>query len=379
MDKKEFSNDSAQINGIGADPSEKIEYNEQAAEDAPVSEVSDTDISDAEVQITDASAEPENAKAQTSDASAESKNAKAQASDASAESKNANGSISDKDITVYDAEENGVSSNDGTDAKEAPSVGEASVPVAEELPSIVGSEETVFVTNDIISPAPISPETIPEEGEAEKTDDGEVMAAEEAEEKAPLYDDEDEEEPKAPAKEPPKAKTRAIDTVFDMIELVIFSLVAVLVITTFMFRHSIVDGSSMEQTLYEGEHLIISNLFYTPKRGDIIVCEDYTTSLRKPIVKRVIAVEGDHVFINAYGEVFINGSEEPLDEDYVYIDGPDMHYTVSITVPEGEIFVMGDHRNVSSDSRDIGTVSTDSVLGKVILRFYPFDRFGAVK
>ena len=172
---------------------------------------------------------------------------------------------------------------------------------------------------------------------------------------------------------------RAIDSVFDFMELFIFSLAAVLIITTFLFKHSVVDGGSMERTLFDGEHLIISNLFYTPERGDIIVCEDYTTPLRKPIVKRVIAVEGDRVEVTSDGWVTVNG--EKLDEPYRYVDfGQTVaKRPVDMIVPEGEIFVLGDHRNKSTDSRDIGTISVDSILGKVVLRFYPFESFGKVE
>lgn len=192
------------------------------------------------------------------------------------------------------------------------------------------------------------------------------------------------EEPLAPAAvdaEPEKydpKKPRRIDGRFDLVELFIFTLLAVMVLTSFFFRHSIVDGESMENTLYSGEHLIISDLFYTPKRGDIIVCEDYTTALSKPIVKRVIAVAGDTVEIKRSGRIYVNGVL--LEEEYVYLDDPFYSYKdLTTKVPDGEIFVMGDHRNASTDSRDIGTVSEDSVLGKVLIRFYPFDKFGVVK
>ena len=173
-------------------------------------------------------------------------------------------------------------------------------------------------------------------------------------------------------------KPRRVDRFFDFIELVVFTLLAVMIVTSFFFRHSIVDGESMENTLHSGEHLIISDLFYTPKRGDVIVCEDYTTAIPKPIVKRVIAIEGDTVKITSEGYVFVNGN--PLDEDgYVHIDDPSYHYSeLELTVPKNELFVMGDHRNQSTDSREIGTVSEDSVLGKVLLRFYPFNKFGKV-
>jgi signal peptidase I len=137
----------------------------------------------------------------------------------------------------------------------------------------------------------------------------------------------------------------------------------------------------MENTLHHGEHLIISDLFYTPRRGDIIVCEDYSKSLSDPIVKRIIAVGGDRIQINALGEVYVNG--ERLTEDYISrkpaSNGkPEIYNSIDMIVPEGKLFVMGDNRNNSTDSRHIGTIDEDSVLGKVLFRFYPFDKFGEV-
>ena len=188
---------------------------------------------------------------------------------------------------------------------------------------------------------------------------------------------------------------RKIDGIFDFIELFVFTLAAVLIITTFLLRYSVVDGDSMQNTLQDDEKLLISDLFYTPQRGDVIVFEDYTTVLKKPLVKRIIATEGQTVRIALDG-VYVDG--EKLDEPYVYTDGlpylydvtpksairnnPDFEYEYGryyqITVPEGELFVMGDHRSKSTDSRDIGTIRADAVLGKVILRIYPFDSFGSV-
>ena len=156
-----------------------------------------------------------------------------------------------------------------------------------------------------------------------------------------------------------------------------------MIITSFFFRHSVVQGDSMMNTLQNGEHLIISDFFYTPQRGDIIVCQDYTAKLNTPIVKRVIAVGGDTIRITKT-EIYVNG--EPENDYYVFIDPYAMPYFYEpmeeMTIPEGEIFVMGDHRNNSKDSRDqedLGTISEDAVLGKVLLRFYPFDKFGPVK
>ena len=184
---------------------------------------------------------------------------------------------------------------------------------------------------------------------------------------AKFISDEKEYDPKAP---------RKVDMRFDFVELFVFTLAAVLVIMTFFFKHSVVEGSSMEQTLHEGEHLIISDFFYTPETGDIIVCEDYSTGHLKPLVKRVIATGGQTVRIDPYGNVYVDG--ELLEEDYVYIDGYMENIPLFYSVPEGEVFVMGDHRNLSSDSRAFGTVSENSILGKVLLRFYPFDKFGTV-
>ena len=169
---------------------------------------------------------------------------------------------------------------------------------------------------------------------------------------------------------------RKIDTRFDFIELVVFTLAIVMFITSFVFRHSIVVGASMENTLYEGERLIISDLFYTPDYNDIIVFEDFSTDIRKPIVKRVIALENDTVKITE-DTVYVNG--EPILEGYVFIDEKNYEYEpLEIQVPPGKLFVMGDHRNESTDSRDFGCISEDSVLGVVLVRFYPIDRFGKV-
>ena len=165
-----------------------------------------------------------------------------------------------------------------------------------------------------------------------------------------------------------------------------FALAFVLVAMAFCFRHSVVDGGSMENTLYDREHLIISDLFYSPKNGDIVVVQDLSKAhtskeLAKPIVKRVIATEGQTIMIRSNGEIYVDG--ELLQEDYVYIDDPEYQYDELplMTVPEGCVFLMGDHRNVSLDSRSAaGTFSEDAILGKVILRVFPLgDRFGKIE
>ena len=147
---------------------------------------------------------------------------------------------------------------------------------------------------------------------------------------------------------------RKIDTAFDFIELFVVTLVTVLLLFCFVFRHSVVDGPSMNATLTDGDHLIISNLFYSPERGDVIVFEDYSLgrSERKPLVKRVIAVAGDVVEIRG-NAVYLNG--EKLDEPYVCIDDENYRYVsmAALTVPEGKIFVLGDHRNNSKGQKSM--------------------------
>ena len=172
---------------------------------------------------------------------------------------------------------------------------------------------------------------------------------------------------------------RTVDTVFDFLELFIYTLVAVMILTTFFFRHSVVEGDSMNSTLSDGDHLIIWDAFYTPEREDIVVFEDYSTSLKKAVVKRVIGLPGETVEIkkNADGEFLVYIDGNPIKQEYAYYGA---HYsspnTGVWTLGENEIFVMGDNRYNSTDSRDygVGPINVDSILGKVVLRFLPLDK-----
>ena len=195
-----------------------------------------------------------------------------------------------------------------------------------------------------------------------------------------------------------KVGERKVDGLFDFIELFVFTLAIVLFVTSFFVRQSVVDGDSMLGTLHDKETLLISDFLYEPKRGDIVVVDD-RSAYSVPIIKRVIAVGGDTVRITKIG-VIVNG--ELLDEPYVYTDGGKYEYRVEyrdiadvikgydtlkykdgefyeFVVPEGKIFVMGDHRNASTDSRTIGPVDVDAVLGRVLYRILPFSVFGPVE
>ena len=205
-------------------------------------------------------------------------------------------------------------------------------------------------------------------------------------------------------------KPRKVDGRFDLIELFVFTLAAIMLITTFFFKHSIVEGPSMESTLYDGDHLIISDFLYEPKQYDVVVVHD-VEAYPAPVVKRVIATEGQTVTLiktinqrvsskdNVYFSLEILVDGVPIDPSYAHysnsgfdpinIDITYENHTVvemtktSITyeyvVPEGEVYVLGDHRNRSQDSREFGSVKVDAILGKVLFRIYPFSDFGAIE
>jgi len=181
-----------------------------------------------------------------------------------------------------------------------------------------------------------------------------------------------------------KNQNRILGYIFEWAETVLIALCTVILVFTFLFRTVTVDGTSMLNTLKHNDNVIISNLAYTPETGDIVVLR--VPGYSQPLIKRVIATGGQHLVIDFDNwRVTVDG--EVLDESYVrYIKGASMHTLGSpnpldIVVPEGTVYVMGDNRNGSNDSRNpsIGTVDERYILGRVILRFAPFSSFGVVK
>ena len=154
----------------------------------------------------------------------------------------------------------------------------------------------------------------------------------------------------------------------------------VICIAVFLFGVRLVDvsGSSMWPTLHDGDKMLVSDLFYKPKYGDIIVFKTDRYDPNKALVKRVIATEGQEVSIDFdRGVVYIDGS--PIEEDYIAeLTKTKLDFIGPQTVPEGHIFVMGDNRNASTDSRkkEIGMVDTRMILGRAFYVAFPSGDMG---
>ena len=183
-----------------------------------------------------------------------------------------------------------------------------------------------------------------------------------------------------PIQEEPTGEYSFKTEIYDWMQCIVVALVACILIFTFVGRVIGVDGSSMLPTLEDKDKIIITNIHGELEYGDIVVLTKREFS-REPIVKRVIATEGQTVDIDfKTGEVWVD--DVLLDEPY--INAPtnrQLDVQFPVTVPEGCIFVMGDNRNKSTDSRasTIGFVDTRCVLGKAVNIIYPISRFGLVK
>ncbi|MDD2417482.1 MAG: signal peptidase I [Oscillospiraceae bacterium] len=172
--------------------------------------------------------------------------------------------------------------------------------------------------------------------------------------------------------------SKSVQGVYEWIEAAVFSLLCVSLIFTFVMRIVGVDGNSMKNTLYDSERLIISRSFYTPKRGDIIIIKRYP---EEPLVKRIIAVGGDRLKIDdETNQVILNG--KVLHEDYILgVTWREGFPPEEQVIPQGTVFVMGDNRQNSADSRmmeQVGYVDVEDIMGKAIFRFFPLSRAGGL-
>lgn len=172
--------------------------------------------------------------------------------------------------------------------------------------------------------------------------------------------------------------TPAMRGAIEWLESIASAVAVILIVFIFVFQPARVDGASMLPTLQDGDKILLRSAFYTPKQGDIVVVDSYN-NYDETLVKRVIAVGGDTIDIDgATGEVWVNGIV--LDEPYILaptIDVGDVAFP--ITVPQGSVFVMGDNRPGSLDSRfnKIGMIDARDIMGKVFFRLMP--RTGGVK
>ena len=191
------------------------------------------------------------------------------------------------------------------------------------------------------------------------------------------------------------AKKRIAAEIIDWFDTVVTSIVAIIVVFALITRLSTVDGPSMLPTLQDQERLMITDFCYTPAHNDIVVVwtdnlfNEMTNDWGKAIVKRVIGLPGDTIRIDtAEGAVYRNGEKLETEEidGTIYEDGHMIFdyttevYDMEVTVPEGHVFVMGDNRTNSADSRDgrIGFVDMNYIIGKAYLRVAPFERFGGL-
>jgi len=194
----------------------------------------------------------------------------------------------------------------------------------------------------------------------------------------------------------PQKKEAPGGFLFDALEMFVWSLAILLLLFTFVLRLCRVEGASMENTLWDGENLLLYSFAYEPKQDDIVVFHltGEEENLEKMLVKRVIATAGQTVEIDFKNNAIIVDGV-PYDDEHavlknssdVVIDRylgnrPNWEYdaktdSMTVTVPEGHLFVLGDNRNFSRDSRDASIMFVDErcVLGKVILRVAPFTVF----
>lgn len=168
--------------------------------------------------------------------------------------------------------------------------------------------------------------------------------------------------------------------IFDWSNALIIAIIAVVIVLTFFFRQVTVSGPSMTDTLQDKDRLIVQSFMYTPQCGDIVVI-DHAAFYDDPLIKRVIAVGGQKLDINYNtGEVSVDGVI--LKEDYIKGKTIKLANSTDIpdVIPEGYVFVMGDNREGSLDSRSkkIDLIPVENIIGKAVFRMYPFNSIGGL-
>lgn len=195
---------------------------------------------------------------------------------------------------------------------------------------------------------------------------------------------------------PENQKKTAMKELFEWLDIIVTSMLAVVIIFTFFFRLVTIVGDSMQNSFYGGEKIVITHLFYKPSFGDVVVVSrnanndaKQASTSSEPIIKRVIATGGQYVDIDfAEGKVYVGydlGDMVELSEPYTKTPtNVKSDVSFPLYVPEGYVFVLGDNRNDSKDSRfsDIGEnglVDEKYILGRAVFRVFPFDRIGKIE
>ena len=172
-----------------------------------------------------------------------------------------------------------------------------------------------------------------------------------------------------------ESRRRLAVTAYEWVSTLVISLLVLVIAFTFFLRIVRVDGDSMDNTLQDGDQLLMLTAVSDYQRGDIVVVDRYTI---EPLVKRIIAVGGDTIKIDENGLVYLNGSL--LSEPYAAEFTPQKGCTEAVVVPDGYVFLMGDNRLVSKDSRseEIGLVLEKDLVGKAVFRLSPFSALGGI-
>lgn len=186
-----------------------------------------------------------------------------------------------------------------------------------------------------------------------------------------------------------RGNSKFVYEIYEWVNSLVLCIVIIFALFMTVFRTIGVIGSSMFPTVEEGQHIILYSAGYKPTVGDIVVASQpnkLTGSTKEPLFKRVIAKEGDEIDIrmtdNNIYQLYINGQaveEEYIREPMVWVAEIPINFPA--IVPEGHVFLMGDNRNVSRDSRDMSVEMVDSryIMGKAVLSVWPLNKIGAVE
>jgi len=181
--------------------------------------------------------------------------------------------------------------------------------------------------------------------------------------------------------QPPSFGTQAKEFVFELFKVILISLAIIIPVRYFLIQPFYVKGASMEPNYYDHEYLIINEISYRfndPERGDVVVFK-YPRDTKQFFIKRVIGLPGETIEIKS-GQVYIYNDEYPtgvqLDEDLYLEDNIRTSGEKVVLLRNEEYYVLGDNRSSSLDSRNFGPLPRNMVVGKVLLRGWPFDRVG---